>query len=134
MPIKSKKTTTTRKETKVIVKRLNLNTSNVLNNEPISEMDQLLTNRMTRIEYDNATDWEYGLEHLYSEEQIISINNILSYELNKRRGFGRCNDEDCYREERESDKESILYEEAMYGLYLLENDPELRKYFKYLSK
>ena len=72
------------------------------------------------IEYDNATDWENGLDRLYIEDEIISILNIVSCIENKRRGFGNKNDDKCYCEEREANKNNILYEEAIYGLKLLE--------------
>ncbi len=85
---------------------------------------------MFEIEYDNASAWEIGLQSLYTEEKIISIQNMLSYELNKRRGFGRRNDEECYREERESDVGNKLYAEAMYGLDLLLNGPAWSKSLK----
>ena len=79
-----------------------------------------------KIEYDNAKDWEITLDSLYSEEAVISILNIVSCMENKRRGFGNRNDDDCYREERKADKNNRLYEEAMYGLELLERG-RLRK-------
>ncbi len=125
LPMRSKSTSSM--EIKAILEPLNLP------NEYMSEMENT-SKRMFEIEYDNARDWEFGLEDLFTEEQIMSIDNMLSYELNKRRGFGRINDEELYREERESDHEEKLYAEAMYGLELLENDPKLRRCFKYLSK
>ena len=72
------------------------------------------------IKYDNDTDWKNGLDRLYNEDEIISILNIVSCIENKRRGFGNKNNDECYREEREADKNSRLYEEAIYGLKLLE--------------
>lgn len=82
--------------------------------------DPFETKNKRIIEYDNATDWENGLSRLYNEDEIISILNIVSCIENKRRGFGNKNDDECYREEREADKNNILYEEAIYGLKLLE--------------
>ncbi len=89
--------------------------------------------RMFEIKYHNATAWEIGLQSLYTEEQIISIENMLSYELNKRRGFGKRNDEECYRRERGSDVGNKLYAEAMYGLDLLLNGPAWNKSFKHCA-
>jgi hypothetical protein len=79
-----------------------------------------------KIEYDNAKDWEIGLDSLYNEDEVISILNIVSCIENKRRGFGNRNDDECYWEERKADKNNRLYEEALYGLELLERG-RLRK-------
>ncbi len=73
-----------------------------------------------KFEYDNAKDWEIGLDSLYNEDEVISILNIVSCIENKRRGFGNKNDDECYREERKADKSNKLYKEALYGLELLE--------------
>eukprot|EP01031_Cornospumella_fuschlensis_P024839 gene24839-30013_t len=54
----------------------------------------------------------------YSEDQIISIMNIVSYLENERRGFVRYNDEDCYRDERRVDRDGRLYKEALRGVEL----------------
>jgi hypothetical protein len=86
-------------------------------NKLSSEVNQ---QKKKSIEYDNAADWEIGLDSRYNEDDVISILNILSYWDNKRRGFGKGNDEELYEEEREADRSNILYEEAMYGLDLLE--------------
>jgi len=68
----------------------------------------------------NAGEWENNLTKLYDEEEIISILNILSYLDNQRRGYGKLNDEECYTEERNADKNNRLYDEALRGLELLE--------------
>ena len=78
-------------------------------------------------ECNNATDWEISLDSRYNEDEVLSIMNILSYWDNKHRGYGNRNDEQLYREEREDDKNNILYDEAMRGLYLLETGRRLRK-------
>lgn len=72
-----------------------------------------------KIEYDNARDWEIGLDSRYSEDEVISILNIVSCMENKRRGFGNKNDDECLRDERKADTSNRLYEEAIYGLELL---------------
>ena len=83
--------------------------------------DKLLSGvEKRKIEYDNAKDWEIGLDSLYNEDEVISILNIVSCIENKLRGFGNRNDDECYWEERKADKNNRLYEEAIYGLELLE--------------
>ena len=78
------------------------------------------------IEYDNATDWENGLDSLHTEDEMISILNIVSCIENERRGFGSRSNDECYWEEREADEDNRLYEEAIYGLELLERGRERR--------
>lgn len=72
-----------------------------------------------KIEYDSARDWEIGLDSRYSEDEVISILNIVSCMENKRRGFGNKSDDECLRDERKADTSNRLYEEAIYGLELL---------------
>lgn len=71
--------------------------------------------------HESASAWELSLESRYSEEDILSIMNMLSYWENKRRGYGTRNDKELYWEERCADKNNILYNEAMCGLALLES-------------
>ncbi len=107
-----------------------LNTRN-LSNQHLSETVKMMPpERMFEIKYDNAGAWEIGIRSMYTQKQIISIQNMLSYELNKRRGFGKRNDEECYRRERGSDVGNKLYAEAMYGLDLLMKGPAWNKFFK----
>ena len=89
----------------------------------------LTTDVMTKkSEYNNATDWEISLDSRYNEDEVLSIMNMLSYWDNQHRGYGKRNDEQLYLEERESDKNNKLYEEAMYGLSLLERGRRVRKH------
>lgn len=78
-------------------------------------------------EYKNASDWEIDLDNRYTEEEVDSIMNMLSYWDNKRRGFGHKNDEELYMQERTDDINNILYEEAMYGLSLMKERPPKSK-------
>jgi hypothetical protein len=89
-----------------------------------SKQTDLLTKKT---EYNNATEWEISLDNRYNEDEVLSIMNILSYWENKHRGYGKRNDEQIYREEREADKNNRLYEEAMRGLSLLETGRRVRK-------
>lgn len=85
-----------------------------LTDTPLSRVDKRI------IEYDNAGDWECGLDIQYTEDEVISILNLVSCLENKRRGFGGRSNDQCYREEREADKDNRLYEEALRGIELLE--------------
>ncbi len=93
--------------------------SSLVNSSNSSSLFKLNERSNTRVRYDNAKDWELGLDR-YTEDEIISINNILGYLDNHRRGYAHINDEDCYKEEREADVNNRLYNEAIYGLSLLE--------------
>lgn len=77
----------------------------------------------------NYSDWELGLDARYQEEEVISIMNMLSYMDNERRGYGKGNDEACYKEERGADNSNRLYDEAARGLDLLEQG-RMRKKIK----
>lgn len=100
-----------------------------------------LLKRKSTIEYDNADDWEIDLDNRYSEDEIISIINMMSYWINRRNGFGSKNCEETYKEERENDKDNILFGEAMYGFELMGKDdviklerPKPRNAKKYIKK
>ena len=67
-----------------------------------------------------CAEWETGLKSRYTEDEVISIMNMLSYWDNKHRGYGKLNDEELYLEERKEDADNRLFEEAMRGLSLLE--------------
>ena len=67
-----------------------------------------------------AADWEISLDSRYTEDEVVSIMNMLSYWDNKHRGYGKKNDEQLYLEERKEDVNNKLYDEAMRGLFLLE--------------
>ena len=67
-----------------------------------------------------AADWEISLERRYTEDEVVSIMNMLSYWDNKHRGYGKLNDEQLYQEERKEDVNNRLFDEAMRGLFLLE--------------
>ncbi len=68
----------------------------------------------------SCAKWEISLESRYTEDEVVSIMNMLSYWDNKRRGYGKLNDEQLYLEERKEDENNRLFEEAMRGLLLLE--------------
>lgn len=98
-----------------------------LNSKDLSKKLLLgMENRKRKYEYDNADDWEIGLDSRYTEDEIISILNIVSYWENRRYGFGHKNCEETYKDERENDKNNILFEEAMYGLELLGKDDVIK--------
>ena len=70
--------------------------------------------------YQNASAWELSVESRYTEDEVVSIMNMLSYWDNKHRGYGKHNDEQLYLEERTEDADNRLFDEAMRGLSLLE--------------
>lgn len=51
------------------------------------------------------------MENWYDEDEIIFM---MSCWVNRHKGFGRKNCEENYREERENDKDNVLFEEAMF--------------------
>jgi hypothetical protein len=74
----------------------------------------------SKLDFMTATDWEISLDSRYNEDEVLSIMNMLSYWDNQHSGYGKRNDEQLYRDEREADKNNKLYDEAMYGLFLME--------------
>jgi hypothetical protein len=81
----------------------------------------------SKLDFMTATDWEISLDSRYNEDEVLSIMNMLSYWDNQHRGYGKRNDEQLYRDEREADKNNKLYDEAMYGLSLLERGRRERR-------
>lgn len=51
----------------------------------------------------------------YDEEQQITIENFISYYINKYRGFGHLNSEKDYQAELKEDKDGKLHEFALIG-------------------
>jgi len=73
-----------------------------------------------------AHDWELGLEAIYTEDEIVTIMNFLSYYDNAERGFGHRNDERLYQSERREDVDGKLHEEALKGFELHKRCNQLR--------
>ncbi len=65
-----------------------------------------------------ATEWELNMDKTYSEEQSISILNIVSYHSNIDSGYRQANDERLYKLELKKDTTRVLFNEAMRGLEL----------------
>ena len=46
-------------------------------------------NFMSKTTIESASAWEVGLDSCYTEDEVVSIMNMLSYIVNKRRGYGK---------------------------------------------
>lgn len=55
------------------------------------------------------------MENNYDEEEQITIENFISYYINKYKGFGHYNCEDVYQDELKNDINGRLHEFAMIG-------------------
>jgi hypothetical protein len=55
------------------------------------------------------------MENNYDEEDQITIENFISYYINKHRGFGHYNCEDTYQDDLKNDTNGKLHEFAIIG-------------------
>jgi hypothetical protein len=62
-----------------------------------------------------ADYWRY-IQSKYTEEEQISIENFISYYVNKINGFGKKNCEETFAEEKRNDKNGELHSLAMIGV------------------
>jgi hypothetical protein len=67
---------------------------------------------------DNFQTFSQFLEYIernYEEEEIITIENFMSYYINEYRGFGKYNCKYTYDNDLEDDKSGELYKLALIG-------------------
>jgi len=98
-PVKEKKKRTTKKKEAAVKNEFELAMSAAMN-----------------VAIAAAREWEISLEEKYNnEDEALSILGMMSYHMNKERGFGKRNDEIEYRSLREQDIGGRWYEEALRG-------------------
>ena len=74
------------------------------------------------------------IESNYEEEQIIIIENFMSYYINEYRGFGKYNCKYSYDDDLKSDKTTELHKLALIGFEFEKKINDERKYKKSLKK
>lgn len=70
------------------------------------------------------------IENNYEEEQIIIIENFMSYYINQYRGFGKYNCKETYDDDLKCDKTGELHNLALIGFEFEKKINDERKYKK----
>jgi len=68
---------------------------------------------------EGADLWEEHIDSHYSEEDALTIHNLVSFMYNELNGFGHVNDPRIYAAEITGDPSGVLLEEARKGMFLL---------------
>jgi hypothetical protein len=79
------------------------------------------------IEFQDYKEYQLFMDDIYDEEQQITIENFISYYMNKFKGFGHLNCEETYQDELKNDINGKLHEFAMIGFNLLKKHNEMYK-------
>lgn len=66
-------------------------------------------------EFQDYKEYLLYMENNYDEEEQITIENFISYYMNKCRGFGNYNCEDAYQSELKNDINGKLHDFAIIG-------------------
>eukprot|EP01035_Chromulina_nebulosa_P019963 gene19963-25932_t len=74
-------------------------------------------------------DWESNIEKTYNEEDVLSIESMISYLQNTENGYSKYNDEVLFKDEMSSTSSHILLEEAQKGWKLLKASKLLKRKF-----
>jgi hypothetical protein len=72
-------------------------------------------------EFRDYKEYQLYMDNNYNEEEQITIENFISYYMNKHRGFGRQNCEYEYQEELQNDVTGKLHDFAIIGFNILKN-------------
>jgi hypothetical protein len=78
------------------------------------------------VEFKNYKEYQNYMDNNYDEEEQITIENFISYYMNKLRGFGHHNCEYTYQDELKNDINGKLHEFAIIGFNLLKKNWEIR--------
>jgi hypothetical protein len=78
------------------------------------------------VEFKDYKEYQNFMDNNYDEEEQITIENFISYYLNKLRGFGHHNCEHTYQDELKDDKNGELHKFAIIGFNLLKINYEIR--------
>lgn len=70
------------------------------------------------------------IENNYDEEDVIVIENFMSYYINEYRGFGRHNCKYTYDDDLKNDKTGELHKLALIGFQFEKNIHDERQYKK----
>jgi len=72
-------------------------------------------------EFQDYKEYQFYMENNYDEEEQITIENFISYYMNKHRGFGHYNCEYTYQDELKNDINGKLHEFAIIGFNFEKN-------------
>jgi hypothetical protein len=78
-------------------------------------------------EFKDYNDYQNYMDNNYDEEEQITIENFISYYMNKLRGFGHHNCEHTFQDELKSDSNGKLHEFSIIGFNLLKKNYETRQ-------
>jgi hypothetical protein len=76
------------------------------------------------VEFIDYNEYQSYMDNNYDEEEQITIENFISYYLNKLRGFAHHNCEYTYQNELKNDINSKLHEFAIIGFNFLKKNYE----------
>jgi hypothetical protein len=76
--------------------------------------------------FKNYKEYQNYMDYKYDEEQQITIENFISYYMNKLRGFAHYNCETTYQDEYKNDINGELHQFAIIGFHLLKENYEFR--------
>lgn len=85
-------------------------------------------------EFQDYNEYQHYMDNNYDEEEQITIENFISYYLNKLRGFGHNNCESTYQDELKNDVTGKLHGFAIIGFNLLKKNDESKRLKKNKSK
>ena len=74
---------------------------------------------MSEFQFQDYRAYQVYMDNNYDEEQQITIENFISYYMNKHNGLGHHNCESSYQDELTGDTHGKLHEFAMIGFHLL---------------
>lgn len=79
------------------------------------------------VEFSNYKEYLFHMENNYNEEEQITIENFISYYINKYKGFGHRNCEKGYQDELLNDINGKLHKFALIGFNFEKNNYDKRK-------
>jgi hypothetical protein len=78
------------------------------------------------VEFKNYNEYQIYMDNNYDEEEQITIENFISYYMNKLREFGHYNCEYTYQDELKNDISGKLHEFSIIGFNLLKKNYVMR--------
>lgn len=84
--------------------------------------------------FQSYTQFLHYIESNYDEEQLITIENFMSYYMNEYRSLGRYNCKDTYEDGLKSDTTGELHKLALIGFEFEQKIHDERQYKKSIKK
>lgn len=82
----------------------------------------------------SLSEFLYYIESNYDEEEVIIIENFMSYYINEYRCFGKYNCKDTYNDDLRCDKTGELHKLSLIGFEFEKKKYDERKYKKSVKK